>query len=174
MRLVGERARAQLVVAFPAPSAAPLAMHGTAPDSQSGMLGGRAGVVWALSPAASKAAAEPAAGGDFTTGTPTWHCRVSVRTHPCVGDGRGGHHDGGVGDGPGDGDQFVRAGDDGGAARWTSGSTWAALLAFAQRRIRVTTNPPAATTPAPRDGAARRRGHALDGQLVAARGGTNG
>jgi hypothetical protein len=44
-------------------------MHGTAPDSQSGMAGGRAGVAWALSPGGARTPAHAVAGNDFSSWT---------------------------------------------------------------------------------------------------------
>jgi hypothetical protein len=46
-----------------------VSMHGTAPDSQSGMAGGSAGVVWALSPGGPRTRAHPATGSDFSSWT---------------------------------------------------------------------------------------------------------
>jgi hypothetical protein len=72
-----------LVVEFPTPSAnviadatgrATLAMHGTAPDSQSGMAGGHAGVAWALSPGGPRTPAQAVTGSDFAT----WHADVPL------------------------------------------------------------------------------------------------
>lgn len=63
-----------LVVDFPAPAAnvmadaggkATVSMHGTATDSQSGMVGGHAGVAWALAPGGSRTPAQAVAGNDF-------------------------------------------------------------------------------------------------------------
>jgi hypothetical protein len=63
-----------LVVDFPAPSAnvmadasgkATVSMHGTATDSQSGMVGGHAGVAWALTPGGAWTPAQAVAGNDF-------------------------------------------------------------------------------------------------------------
>jgi hypothetical protein len=92
-----------LVVEFPTPSAnviadatgrATVAMHGTAPDSQSGMVGGHAGVAWALSPSGPRTPAQAATGNDFGTwradvpltgfGAHTIHVwRPTPRATPC-------------------------------------------------------------------------------------------
>ncbi|MFG1809549.1 hypothetical protein [Streptomyces sp. NPDC049040] len=67
-----------LQVDFPQPAAnvmgdtggkATVAMHGTAPDGQSGMTGGSASVAWALSPTGTRTAARPVNGADFGSWT---------------------------------------------------------------------------------------------------------
>jgi hypothetical protein len=49
-------------------------MNGTATDSQSGMIGGSAGVAWALSPTGTRTAAQAVSGTDFGS----WHADVPV------------------------------------------------------------------------------------------------
>ncbi|MGI5461010.1 hypothetical protein ACQEWB_49225 [Streptomyces sp. CA-249302] len=49
--------------------AATVAMHGTATDPQSGMVGGSASVAWALTPTGTRTVATPAATGDFRNWT---------------------------------------------------------------------------------------------------------
>jgi len=44
-----------------------VSMHGTAPDSQSGMADGSAGVAWALSPGGPRTPAHPVTGSDFSS-----------------------------------------------------------------------------------------------------------
>lgn len=140
----------RLAVEFPAPSAnvvadaggtATVDMHGSAPDTQSGMVGGHAGVAWALSPTGARTQAQPAAAGDFTT----WHAAVAL---------------------PGFGAHTIHvwATDAAGITtavpltvpvtvissfvpatleeRLDEREYLAALLAFAQQQITVTTNPP--------------------------------
>jgi hypothetical protein len=67
-----------LQVDFPQPSASVLgdssgavtiSMHGTAPDSQSGMTGGSAGVAWALSPGGARTPARAVTGNTFSSWT---------------------------------------------------------------------------------------------------------
>jgi hypothetical protein len=72
-----------LVVEFPTPSAnvladasgaATVAMHGTCADTQGGMVGGHAGVAWALSPGGARKPAQPVTGNDFSS----WHADVPL------------------------------------------------------------------------------------------------
>jgi hypothetical protein len=72
-----------LAVEFPTPSAnvmadaagnATVPMHGTVTDSQSGMVGGHAGVAWASSPGGARTAAQAATGADFGA----WHADVPL------------------------------------------------------------------------------------------------
>src|SRR5262249_2524041 len=71
------------VIEFPAPQSNAVAdgtgtavvpTSGSASDSQSGMVGGSAGVAWALSPTGTRTPARPASAGDFTK----WHADVPL------------------------------------------------------------------------------------------------
>jgi Tc toxin complex TcA C-terminal TcB-binding domain len=72
-----------VAVEFPTPSAnvladasgaATVAMHGTCADSQGGMVGGQAGVAWAMSPGGPRTPAQAVSGNDFST----WHADVPL------------------------------------------------------------------------------------------------
>jgi len=60
-----ERAFSPLELMADAGGKATVSMHGTATDSQSGMVGGHAGVAWALAPGGSRTPAQAVAGNDF-------------------------------------------------------------------------------------------------------------